>query len=528
MAEGAKLLMKHISANNKIFVPIDSDCDGFTSAALFINYLNRLFPHWAQTNIIYKAHQGKEHGIIESAVPADVKLVVAIDSSSNDYEVHENLSKKGIEVLVLDHHEADKISEYACVINNQLCDYPNKFLSGVGIAYQFCRYLDSLLGTNHAEHYEDLVALGLTADMMDLREFETMYLIKKGLMKINNPYFSEMVKRNYVKFENGVTPFTVAFYVAPFINAINRTGSYQDKILLFESLLDFKAYQMIPSTKKGCKGQFETLVEQAGRTSINVKNAQKRNRDAGRDIIEKIIKDKNLLDNKILIIPIPEGLVDKNLSGLIANELASEYQRPVLILREVVNEGVKSWEGSARSYGINNFKDLLAESGLVMYAQGHQGAFGVGILDILLNSFISWTNEALKDISFDVKYNVDFIYDAKLINGTDILELAEYADIWGQNIDEPLVVIKNIKLNKDNLRFIGNGKTLRIDLPKDKISLIKFNIDEDEKELLTPNENGVLEIEVVGTCQKNVWMGYTSPQIAIKDYDIVKRVEYYF
>jgi hypothetical protein len=46
----------------------------------------------------------------------------------------------------------------------------------------------------------------------------------------------------------------VAFYVAPFVNGINRAGSYEEKILLFESMLDFRAYEMIPSTKRGCKG----------------------------------------------------------------------------------------------------------------------------------------------------------------------------------------------------------------------------------------------------------------------------------
>jgi single-stranded-DNA-specific exonuclease len=46
MLDGAKLLMKHIRANNKVFVQIDEDCDGYTSAALLINYLNKLFPHF--------------------------------------------------------------------------------------------------------------------------------------------------------------------------------------------------------------------------------------------------------------------------------------------------------------------------------------------------------------------------------------------------------------------------------------------------------------------------------------------------
>lgn len=66
-----------------------------------------------------------------------------------------------MDILVLDHHEADRVSENACVINNQLCNYPTKSLSGVGIVYKFCCYLDSIMNTNYANSYLDLVALGL-------------------------------------------------------------------------------------------------------------------------------------------------------------------------------------------------------------------------------------------------------------------------------------------------------------------------------------------------------------------------------
>ena len=529
--EGAKLLIKHIKAGSKIFMPIDSDCDGFTSAALFINYLNCLFPHYAQSNIIYKAHQGKEHGIIESAVPDNVELVIAIDSSSNDYEVHKNLADRGIDVLVIDHHEAERISEYACVLNNQLCDYPTKSLSGVGMAYKFCCYIDSLLGRNEAEKFIDLVALGLVADMMDQRDCETFYLINQGLKNIRNPYFKEMVTRNERQFEGGITPISVAFYVAPFINAINRSGSYEEKILIFESMLDFRAYELIPSTKRGCKGQVETRVEQAGRTSINVKNRQQKARDCGLETIDEIIKKNNLLDNKILVVPIPEGLVDKNLSGLVANQLASIYQRPTLILRETIKDEVKSWEGSARGYeksGFTGLKDFLASSGLVMYAEGHQGAFGIGVLDKDLNNFIAWINNELKDFIFDIKYDVDFIFDVNNLTELKVYEIANYNELWGQNISEPLIAIENIKITSDNIRFLGtNGKTLRIDLPNDKISMIKFNLTDEEKEQFNPKE-GYIKINAVGHFQKNSWNGYTYPQIQLKDYDIIERIEFYF
>lgn len=526
---GVKMLLKHINENSLVYMPIDSDCDGFTSAALFINYLNRLFPHFAQNNIIYKAQLDKHHGIVEDRIPKGTKLVIAIDSSSNEFDIHKNLADAGIDVLVIDHHEAPGVSENACVINNQLCDYPTKSLSGVGMAYKFCCYIDELLGINEADNFLDLVSLGMIADMMDSRDFETQTLIQKGLLNIRNPFFKEMVDRNARQFEGGVTPIAVAFYVAPFINAINRSGSYDEKILIFESMLDFRAYEMIPSTKRGCKGQFETRAEQAGRTSTNVKNRQKRIQDEGLETIDKIIEEYNLLENKILIIPIPNGLVDKNLSGLIANQLAAKYQRPTLILQETIRDGVKSWEGSGRSYNFPNLKDFLADTNLTMYAEGHQGAFGVGVLDKDFSNFVSTINLLLSEVSFERLYRVDFILDASELIGNLIYELANWRELWGQNIDEPLIAIRGVKLDKSSLRFIGaGGKTMRIDLPQDRISFIKFFMKEDEIEELTPPDNGMLVLDIIGTFQKNSFNGFTSPQIQIEDYEIVKRIDYYF
>jgi single-stranded-DNA-specific exonuclease len=44
IVEGAKMLIYHINQGDKIFLQIDSDCDGYTSAAVFLNHLNSLFP----------------------------------------------------------------------------------------------------------------------------------------------------------------------------------------------------------------------------------------------------------------------------------------------------------------------------------------------------------------------------------------------------------------------------------------------------------------------------------------------------
>lgn len=102
MEQGAKMLIKHISANDKVFLQVDSDYDGFSSSAALINYLNMLFPAFTQNNIRYRLHEGKQHGIILETIPEDVKLVIVPDAGSNDLEQHAALKNKGIDVLILD------------------------------------------------------------------------------------------------------------------------------------------------------------------------------------------------------------------------------------------------------------------------------------------------------------------------------------------------------------------------------------------------------------------------------------------
>jgi single-stranded-DNA-specific exonuclease len=117
------------------------------------------------------------------------------------------------------------------------------------------------MGTNYAFEYQDLVALGLIADMVNTKDYETHYLIKEGLQRIKNPFFAEMVNRQKYKLENNMTPIGIAFYVVPYINAMTRSGELDEKLLIFEAMLEWRADEMIPSTKRGFKGTFEPRVE---------------------------------------------------------------------------------------------------------------------------------------------------------------------------------------------------------------------------------------------------------------------------
>lgn len=530
--EGAKMLIKHISQNDKVLIQIDSDCDGYTSAALLMNYLYCLFPSFVNNNISYRVHMGKQHGIIPDTIPEDVKLVIAPDSSSNDYEAHEYLNLSGVDVLVIDHHEADHISEYACIINNQLCDYPTKSLSGVAMVWKFCCYIDMLLKTDHAQKFLDLVALGLVADMMDVRDFETRRLIDKGLQQIRNPYFRGAIDKDQFHFTNEITPIGVAFYIAPLINATTRVGTQEEKLMLFESMLDFRGYELVPSTKRGCKGQAETRVEQACRNCTNIKSRQTKIRDNSLEKIEQIIANQNLLSNKILIVQLDDLITDRNLTGLIANQLMSEYQRPVLILNKIENEdGTITWEGSGRGYDksrLKDFRGFLENNKYVMYAEGHANAFGIGIRDEDISAFIASTNSALDGFDFTPIYNVDFIYKSDELTPDEVIDIAGMKSLWGQGVEEAEIAVEGIKVHKDNIRILSPDKnpTLKIMLPNG-INFMKFRSSEEEYNKLY-SELGYVTINIVGECERNIWNNKISPQVMIKDYEIVDRANYYF
>lgn len=530
--DGVAMLISHIERNDKIFIQVDSDCDGYTSSAILINYLNCLFPHYVQTQISYRIHDGKQHGLLTDTIPSDVKLVIAPDASSNDYEQHKELHDRGIDVLVIDHHEAEKYSEYACVINNQMCDYPTKSLSGAGVVYKFCSYIDQLLGYDYANDYIDLATVGIIADVMDLRDYEIREIILRGMQGFRNPLLKAMVAKDKFHFEGKqLTPFNIAWYIAPYINAITRSATEQEKLVVFESMIEYLAYKTIPSTKRGCKGQNETRVEQAVRTCANVKNRQSKAKENASDAVFQIIKDENLLEHKILAIRLdPKYAADKNLTGLIANGLLDLYCRPVLILNKVEEEGKVYWQGSGRGYdkaNLGSLKDLLESSGLVQYAQGHAMAFGVSIPEENYDALVQYVDEAYKDFDCSPVYSVDLIWDgAKDLSSQAFAEIADEEKIWGKGVEDPLIAIENFRIYGNQLRLFGLDKgkpTLNIQLD-DGSSLVKFKSSEEEYELLH-SDLGYVIINAVGTCTRSIW---GIPQFNIQDYEIIGRNDYYF
>ena len=101
-------------------------------------------------------------------------------------------------------------------------------------------------------------------------------------------------------------------------------------------------------------------------------------------------------------------------------------------------------------------------------------------------------------------------------------------NLWGKNIEEPLIAIEGVHVNKDNIYLMSKDKspTLKIALPNN-ISCIKFKSNENEFDELNLDSNCAV-VNLVGRCNLNTFNGTTTPQIFIVDYEIVGYEKYYF
>ena len=545
MKEGYDLFTKHLEAGNKFYFVVDSDADGITSSAVMINYMeNHLREIYPNFTINYHIPDGKEHGLdtlMNILTPQkNYDIIILPDSSSNDYEYHKILKNMGYDILVLDHHEAEKYSEDAVVINNQLSkNYPNKSLSGVGVVYKFLQYCDSQFNIKGADDYLDLVAAGMCGDMMDLNTLENRYICNYGFSHLKNFGLRKLVKQQgYSIFglaadaltetflDNAkLTPIQVAFYIAPLINALIRVGTPSEKEVLFKSFI--KGDEMVPSTKRGHKGEMETLAEQSARNCTNARARQNREKDKALDLLDIQISNDCLDDNKILILNADELDVSNTLTGLCAMGVAADHKKPVLLGR-VNSDGYL--KGSMRGRGeseLKDFKEFLLKSGYMEYVEGHANAAGFSIKASDVPKLYEYANRELADINFNEGfYEADFVVNGNCSYLSDlILDLNRGKDFYGQNCAEPIIISENITINTSAIQTIGSNKdTLKFVF--NDITYIKFKAKDLINEFAQYNDK--ISITVAGKGNVNSWGGRETPQIFIEEIEINEVDKYGF
>ena len=528
--EAVELFIQHFNQKNKIEILVDSDPDGFCSAAMMYSYIKKLDAEYPVNYILHT--RAKSHGLDDDVtISDDTRLLIIPDAGTNDTEACKDLKDKGIDILILDHHESEEENPYAVIVNNQMSkNYSNKDFCGAGIVYKFLQALDTETWNEFADDYLDLCALANISDVMDMRSFETRYLTNIGLLNITNKCLSAFIKAQDYSMNGKVNIHNIQWYITPVLNSCIRVGSQEEKELLFKAFIEqdeFFEYKKRATKNKPAETIQESIYDRAARLCKNAKSRQDKMKEKGVQAISDIVS-KLPSNDKIIMVDVTE-ILDSGLTGVVAIKIAEQFNKPCILLKKHYDSKSKKivYGGSARNIDhspIDSFKDIVNKTG-VINGKGHANAFG--IVDLSLENkekAISVINDILKDIEYDSTYRVDFILDIDRVSVPLIIKLSEFEDIICQGIDEPMLAIENISLTRDCFEIFGKNEDT-ISFMFNDIKYIQFKCKEGNQlyDFLQNawDENDSVTFNIVGKPTINEYNGVRTPQVIIKDVNVI-------
>lgn len=526
--EAIKCFLYHIENGSNIHIVVDSDVDGYTSASMIYRYIKDYEPF---ANVTYSLHTQKQHGLSDDIeVPNNCDLLIIPDAGSNDVEQCKKLSENGIQIIILDHHICDIENDYAIVVNNQMCNYPNKNFCGAGIVYKFLKAVDENVWGNYADKLLDMVSLGNISDMMDMRECETRYYADLGLKRIKSKLFQALIEKQSYSMKNQVNITSVQFYITPILNALIRAGNMEDKDLMFRAFVETD--EMFKYKKRGQAEEIdETIYDRVARLCVNAKARQDKEVNKGLQDIEKIICDKHIDNDKIIFVNATD-MMSNTLTGLVAMKVADKYNKPCLIMKkQVESDNQIYYHGSCRNNHnspIESLKNFLESLGLFEYVQGHDNAAGVLISRDNIPRAIKKSNEKLSNMDLSKYIYVDFeiLYDDF---GVSVIKTVnEMKNVFGQGVTQPLFCIKDIPVYIENAMIMGKNQNCWKITDDNGFEIVMFNADVENDVLL--NELRACEgqtgfvgtLNIVGKTDISEYKGILSPQLIVTDYEFVR------
>ena len=156
----------------------------------------------------------------------------------------------------------------------------------------------------------------------------------------------------------------------------------------------------------------------------------------------------------------------------------------------------------------------MEQTGLFDFLAGHDNAHGLSIPESNLPALINYMNTELKEDAFANCYIVDFVLNATSSNTPTILDtIASHPDYYGNGIDEPRFIIKNLSLA--NIQIMGANKD-SIKISQNTVDYVHFKDDDFVQEVLA---NRTKTLTVYGRANLNTYMGHTNLQFFIEDYE---------
>ena len=437
-------LIKAIKENKRICILGDYDVDGASSTAIIVNFLKNIYSNY----FIYIPDRqvdgyGPSVNSLKNIIDKKGEFLITVDCGTTSFEALDYANQNNIEVLVIDHHQAEiKLPKCKALINpNQLDDQSKLgYLCAAGVSFLFIVALNRSLreskfykekNINEPDLYDylDLVALGTICDVVPLIDLNRAFVYQgiQILKKRKNLGIKTLIDVADIK--ESPDTYHIGFLLGPRINAGGRIGQSDLGANLLTSEDPKKSYEIA------------TTLD-----SLNKKR---------KSIEEDILNEAYLLaekENSNEIILVANKFWHEGLIGIIASRIKERFFKPTIVISS--NKSIA--KGSCRSvFGFDIGLAILTakQNGILIKGGGHKMAAGFSIeenkIDELKNFLISKFKSSKPNFVQNNFIEIDSILSANAVN-EKTYEVVSKLGPFGSGNSEPKFIVEDLSMIKIN------------------------------------------------------------------------------
>ena len=443
MREVVDRILRAKNNREKVVIYGDYDVDGISGTAYLVIILRKLGMD-VDYYIPNRAHEGVgiNKSLIRYLKKRNTKLFITVDITINDRNEIKLLRDNNIDVIITDHHrQIENISDLGVLmVNPKVGNYPNKNLSGSGVAFKLADAIYEVIGADKKILYDyiDIVMIGTVADVVPMTD-ENRFIIKKGLSNLKETKIKGLKYIiNYLRMNpQNITASDIGFYIAPIFNALGRVDNSKMVVNFFIQEDDEKLYSITDEMRR----------------------ANRMRRYFELEIYDEIERKIQKLNNPKYIF-MKSRKWHSGVIGVVCSRISIKYNIPVILV------SIKNGFGKAscRSIeGLNIFNILNDVSDKLERFGGHDLAAGFLVSEKYLNQIERYLKHRLLNAN---KKNVEKVLDvdSKLsiegMNKNKLLDINRLSP-FGLDNQEPNFIDNNIsfisftKFGINNRHFKG-------------------------------------------------------------------------
>jgi len=446
ISEALELIENKLKKSQKILVYGDYDADGVAATAVMVEIL-RAVDADVDFYIPDRIEEGYDlnDGFVDWATDNEFGLIITVDCGIRAFDSVDIARKRGIDVIIADHHEpGESIPGANAVINPKLCREDSlRHLAGAGVSFLLAQSMAQRFGLKavegvYAGDMLDIVALGTIADAVPLVGYNRI-LVKHGLKYMpatSNTGLKALLEVEGLRDKEELTEFDAAYKLAPCINAAGRIGSAVEAVRLLLSRSPQEAWELAVKLHR-YNAQRQLLEQQVMD-----------------EILERVKREIDFEREKVIVLGSHRW--HPGVIGIAASRVMEAFHKPTILVS--IESGVG--KGSARSFdGFDLNEAFKYCSELFIKFGGHKLAGGFLIaeknIELLRRRINSYAEDRLKELGATPKLDIDCeVLFSELDKG--LMDQIQMLKPFGNGNLPPRLLYRKARVRE--CRLVGRGQ----------------------------------------------------------------------